>query len=176
METDVVVRRVSDGLQLTLRRLSSLAGGLALMATIVGAATFATGLWIFKGSGRPTWIVIGGFLCLVPVAAALFARWLVSRTANHAPELVANVRAFLSSSTRSAKVLLDHDTGQPVATYTKSFSALKPDLAQRRKELPALFLGVKAITTVPGLAAIAILGVIGVGALGTILLIGGLID
>ena len=31
METDVAVRRVSDGLQLTLRRLASLAGGIAVV-------------------------------------------------------------------------------------------------------------------------------------------------
>ena len=37
METDVVVQRVSDGLQQTLRRISSLAGGLAVMATFISA-------------------------------------------------------------------------------------------------------------------------------------------
>ena len=176
METDVVVQRVSDGLQQTLRRISSLAGGLAVMATLISGATFATGLWIFKGTGRPKWIIIGGALCLVPVCAALFARVLVGRTAKHAPELVNNVRAFLGSSSKSAKVLIDHDTGQPVASYAKNLSGLRGELDQRRKELPALFAGVKAITSVPGLAALTVVTMIGVGALGTILLIGGLID
>ena len=128
METDVVVQRVSDGLQQTLRRISSLAGGLAVLATVISAATFATGLWIFKGTGRPKWIIIGGAICLVPVAAAVFARVLVGRTAAHAPELVSNVRAFLGSSSKSAKVLIDHDTGQPVATYAKNLSGLRGEL------------------------------------------------
>jgi NAD/NADP transhydrogenase alpha subunit len=176
MESDVVVRRVSDGLQQTLRRLSSLAGGVAMVAAVVGLATFATGLWIFKGTGRPTWIVIGGVLCLIPVGAALCARMLIRVTARHSPELVANVRSFLNSSSQSAKVLIDHDTGQPVAAYAKNFTVLRAELNERRKELPALFAGIRAITSVPGLAALAVLGTVCIGALGTILLIGGLID
>lgn len=143
---------------------------------MVGVATFATGMWIFKGTGRPMWIIIGGILCLIPVGAALLAMMLIRTTANHSGELVANVRSFLNSSSQSAKVLIDHDTGQPVAAYAKNFTVLRGELNQRRKELPALFAGIRAITSVPGLAAVAVLGTLCVGALGTVLLIGGLID
>ena len=175
METDVVVRRVSDGLQLTLRRLASLAGGIAVVAALIGAATFATGMWIFERS-RPTWAILGGIICLVPVGAALIARFAIGLAAKHSPELVDNVRSFLGTPGNSARVLIDHDTGQPVAASAKSLSGLKSELIERRKELPALWAGVSAITRVPGLAAISVLGIVGVGALGTILLIGGLID
>lgn len=53
---------------------------------------------------------------------------------------------------------------------------LHSELLARRRELPALFAGVRAITSVPGLAAIAAIGMVAVGGLGTILLIGGIID
>ncbi|MGB8859362.1 MAG: hypothetical protein WCC60_08905 [Ilumatobacteraceae bacterium] len=175
METEVVVRQVTDGLQLTLRRLASLAGGVALTAAVIGAATFATGMWIFDRS-RVAWGIIGGLLCLIPLAAALFARLLIRSTAKHSPDLVANVRSFLDTAGKSAKVLIDHDSGQPVSAYAKSFSALRSELSDQRKDLPALWAGVSAITRVPGLAALSVLGMVGVGALGTILLIGGLID
>ena len=175
METDVVVRRVSDGLQLTLRRLASLAGGIAMVATLVGAATFVTGLWIFERS-RSTWGIVGGMICLVPIGAALIARFVIGSAAKHSPELMNDVRSFLGTAGSSATVLIDHDTGQPIAAYAKSFSALKTELMEQRTQLPALWAGVSAITRVPGLAALSVLGIVGVGALGTILLIGGLID
>ncbi|MCE9623496.1 MAG: hypothetical protein K8R99_14255 [Actinomycetia bacterium] len=175
METDAVVRRVSDTMQQTFQRLTSLATGIGIMALLVGAATFATGLWIFDGS-RTGWMVIGGAICAIPLLAALIGRHLVRRTAKHAPELVTDVRKFLDTSVHSAQVLIDHDSGQPVAGYVKSFRTLRSELKERRKELPALFSGVKAITSVPGIAAIAVLGTLLVGGLGTILLIGGLID
>jgi type VI protein secretion system component VasK len=175
METDAVVRRVSDTMQQTFRRLTSLATGIGILALLIGGATFATGLWVFDGS-RTEWIIIGGVICAIPVLAALIGRHLVRRTAKRAPELVTDVRKFLDTSVHSAQVLIDHDSGEPVAGYVRSFKTLRGELKQRRKELPALFSGVKAITSVPGIAAVAVIGMCLVGGLGTVLLIGGLID
>ena len=174
METDVVVRRVSDGLQLTLNRLSSLATGVAVVAAVIGAATFATGWWLFPDS-RTAWIIIGGVICLIPVGAALFARLLLRITAKYAPQLIDNVRTFLGGASPAARVLIDYDSGQPVITSSKTFTVVRTELALRSRELPALWAGVRAITSVPGLAAIAVLGMLAVGLLGTILLISGLL-
>lgn len=176
METDVVARRISDALEYTLRRVASLTGSVALAAAVIGAATFATGWWMFDGSGRTAWVVIGGALCLVPVVAALIARFMVRRTARSAAQLVSNIRRFLDTSSGSAKVLVDYDTGQPITVSSRTFHGLSTELDQRRTELPALWAGVRAIVSAPGLAAVAVLGMVVVGALGTILLIGGLID
>ena len=175
MESDAVALRVGSGLQFTLRRLATLAYGIAVVAAVVGAATFATGLWVFEGDGRTTWIIIGGLLCLVPVAAALIAWLLLRITAKYAPQLVDNVKTFLAGSSPATQVLIDYDSGQTVAASSRSFGALRGELTERSKELPALYAGVRAIISVPGLAALAVLGIIGVGLLGTVLLIGGLI-
>ncbi|MDP2293259.1 MAG: hypothetical protein Q8M22_18910 [Actinomycetota bacterium] len=174
MNSEVDVRRVTDGIQSTLNRLASLVGGLAVMAFVIGVATFLTGMWVFDGSTG--WIVIGGALCLVPVIAALWARFLLRLSARTAGGLVDNVRDFIGTSGNAARVLIDHDTGQAIITSSRNFSALRHDLNERRHDLPALYAGVRAIISVPGLAAITVLGMLGVGALGTILLIGGLID
>ena len=174
METDVVVRRVSDGLQLTLNRLSSLATGVAVVAAVIGAATFATGWWLFPDS-RTAWIIIGGMICLIPVGAALFARLLLRITAKYAPLLIDNVRTFLGGASPASRVLIDYDSGHPVITSSKTFTGVRTELALRSRELPALWAGVRAITSVPGLAAIAVLGMLAVGLLGTILLISGLL-
>lgn len=175
MESEVVVRRVSETMQQTFRRLASLATGVGLFALAVGAATFATGWWIFDGS-RSAWTVIGGAICLAPAAAAFVGRRLAHRTVRHARELVDDVRLLLNTSAQSARVLIDHDSGQPVGGNVKTFKRLRSELKQRRTELPTLFAGVRAIISVPGLAAIAVLGTFLVGVLGMLLLIGGLID
>ena len=72
-------------------------------------------------------------------------------------------------------MLIDYDTGQPVTVSAKRFLTLKSALVDRRKELPALWMGARAITLAPGLAAVTLLGLLGVGALGTVLLLAGLI-
>ena len=167
--------RISDGLRVVLDRVGTLAFGMAVMAAAIGAATFATGWWIFDGS-RPSWVLIGGALCFAPALAA-FTAWLrVRRTVKVAPSLVGDVRTLLDDSHGAADVLINYDTGERLVSTARTFGSLRSNLQDRRKQLPALYAGVRAITTVPGLAAIALLGTLGVGALGTILLIGGLID
>ena len=174
-DLDRVAARVSDGLRNTLARVSTLALGVAAVAAIIGIATFAAGLWIFDGS-RATWVLIGGALCVAPTVAALIAWFFVRTTAKVAPALLGDVRSLLGDSHSSANVLINYDTGERLTNTAKSFGTLRLDLKERRKQLPALYAGIRAICSVPGLVAIALLGTLAVGALGTILLIGGLID
>jgi hypothetical protein len=174
-DLDRLAVQVSEGLRKTLSRISTLALGIAAMAAVVGLATFLTGLWIFDGS-RPTWIVIGGALCLAPTFAALLAWFFVRATVKFAPAMVGNVRTLLDDSHSAADVLINYDTGERLTSNAKTLGSLQLDLKERRKDLPALYAGIRAICSVPGLAAIALLGTLAVGALGTILLIGGLID
>jgi hypothetical protein len=174
-DLDSVAVRVSDGLRNTLSRVSTLALGVAGVAAIIGVATFATGLWIFDGS-RGLWIVVGGAICFAPTAAVLLAWFLVRRTVKVAPTLLGNVRTFIDESRNAANALINYDTGERLAISAKSFGPLRTTLRDRRKDLPALYAAVRAIASVPGLAALALVGTLAVGALGTILLIGGLID
>jgi hypothetical protein len=174
METELVARRAGDGLRNTLRRLASLVGGLVVLAFVIGAATFATGWWVFDGS--TTWLVLGGLICATPAAAAGLAWLMVHGAARYAPRLVADISTFLKSPSPSANVLIDYDTGQPIAMSSKGMNGLSADLRTRKTDLPALWLGVRAIRLVPALAAVTFLGMLFVGGLGTILLIGGLID
>jgi hypothetical protein len=164
----------SDGLRATLGRLASLVGVVIVITAVIGTATFATGMWVFDGSTG--WIVVGGAICLIPVGAAIVAWLYVRGAAKAAPRLLDDARMFLRTSGSASGVLIDHDSGVALGMQAKTMGGLRQELFDRRKELPALFVGVRAITSVPGLAAVAVLGTVGVGLLGTILLIGGLID
>ncbi|MEY2582187.1 MAG: hypothetical protein QOE09_2036 [Ilumatobacteraceae bacterium] len=172
-DLDRVAVRVSDGLRKTLAKVNTLALGVTAVAAVVGAATFATGTWVFDRS-RSTWIVLGGVLCLLPAAAAVLAWFFVRATIKVAPALLDNVRTALADARSPANVLIDYDSGERLASNNKTFGALQVHLKEHRNELPALYLWIRAIASVPGLVAIAVLGTLGVGALGTILLIAGL--
>ena len=172
-DLDRVALRVSDGLRKTLSKVNTLAIGVTSVAAAIGAATFATGMWVFDRS-RPTWIVLGGALCLLPAAAAVLAWFFVRATIKVAPALLGDVRTALADARSPANVLIDYDSGERLATNNKTLGALQVHLKEHRKDLPALYLWIRAISSVPGLVAIAVLGTLGIGALGTILLIAGL--
>ena len=167
--------RVSDGLRSLLAKVGSIALAVARFAVVIGIATFLTGWWVFNGS-RPTWIVLGGLLCLAPCAAALVAWYRVRRTMRVAPRLVGDLRTLMDESQEAVTMLVGYDSDERLLYAPRTFTPLRISLADRRQEMPALWAGVRAATTLPGLAAIAVLGTLAVGALGTILLIGGLID
>ena len=156
-------------------RVSRLAVGIVAITAVIGTATFFTGLWVFDGS-RPVWIVVVGAVCYAPTLAVLLAWFLVRTTVKVAPALLGDVRSFMGESRSAANVLIDYDSGERLATSAKAFGPLRTTLRERRKDLPALYAAIRAIASVPGLAAIALLGTLAVGALGTILLIGGLIN
>lgn len=162
----------SAGMQRTVVRLGKLAAATLVVTAVIGLATFATGWWVFDGGIG--WIVVGGALCAVPFVAAAMAWWLVRATLGMAKDLASDLRQFLAKPTGASSVLIDYDSGVALNMQARSFSALRADLTNRRTELPALYAVVRAVTGTPGLAAIAVLGTLFVGALGTILLIAGL--
>ncbi|HSB87512.1 MAG TPA: hypothetical protein VLD86_14470 [Ilumatobacteraceae bacterium] len=167
--------RVADGLRVVLAKVGSVALTAARVAVVIGIATFATGWWVFDGS-RLTWTVVGGVLCFAPCVAAVIAWYRVRRTMRAAPRLVGDVRSLMNESPEAANMLIEYDADQRLMYASRKFTPLRTSIRERRKDLPALWAGVRAATTLPGLAALAVLGTLAVGALGTILLIGGLID
>ncbi|MEX1106014.1 MAG: hypothetical protein WEB78_07435, partial [Ilumatobacteraceae bacterium] len=162
----------SASMHRTVVRLGKLAAATLVVTAAVGIATFATGWWVFDGSLG--WIVLGGVLCAVPFAAAAMAWWLVRATLSTAKNLATDLRTFLAKPTGASSVLIDYDSGTALQSQARSFGALRADLTSRRTELPALYAVVRAVTGTPGLAAVAVLGTLLVGGLGTILLIAGL--
>jgi hypothetical protein len=169
MESDIS-GKVGAAIGLTLRRLATLVGGLVVVTGLVGLATYATGWWAFGTT--TSWIVLGGILCLVPVLAALGAWGVVRAGAHYAPCLVNDIAMFLKGpQTPASQLLIDYDSGQPVAMSARRMTPLRTELETRKRDLPALWLGIRAITIVPALAAVAVIGMLAVGMLGTLILL-----
>lgn len=173
--TERVVTQFSEFLTVTLRRIASLAFGVATTALVIGVATYVTGLWAFDGSRRSVWTVVGALICGLPAAAGIFAWLLVRITARRAPQLAGDVRGLLSRSQSHMAMVIDHDTGQPLATTARSLGTLRTTLTGVGGSLPALSAAVRAATRVPVLVALAVLGALAVGAIGTVVMIGHLI-
>lgn len=173
---DKLSNDITRALTVSLGRVQNLVKAVALFAGVVAVATFVTGLQVFDGDGRSVWLTLGLVLCAIPAGAALIGWWMVRGARVAAPALVDNVNSLLKTSRDQAAVLIDHDSGRALGVNAKSLSGLRIELVARRKELPALFAGVRALTSVPGLAAVAVLGTLLLGITGTVLLIGWLID
>ena len=171
MEPELVARQAGLRLQQGLAFVTGLAFRMMVFAIIVCVATFATGWWVFEGNEG--WIIVGGIVCAIPIVAGVRAWYMVRRAIKRAASLPAEIRRYTDSGGRDAQVLIDYDTGQPIGGYVRNFGTTGLDIDP--KVLPALWASVRALTRVPILAAITILGTLFLGALGTILLLVGLI-
>jgi len=174
-DVELLATRASDGLRTLLGRLASLAFGLVIVSGLIGLAAYASGFLAFDTNA---WPVVGAVICLFPAAAALLAWWRIKRTQRVAPAALNDLRAVIADqqSRPAMDVLIDMDSGQRIVTTSRSMTDLLRQLKARQTDWPALVDTITAVTTVPGLVAIAILGVIGVGALGTVLLLIGLLS
>jgi hypothetical protein len=173
-DLDLVAARAADALQMLLSRLATLTFGLMGLAAGIGAATYATGLWVSHGT---VWPVLGALVCGLPASAGALAWWRVRRTQVHAPAALRDLRALIRDrrSRSAVSVLIDVDSRQPVLTTVRSLAGLRADLEARGADWAALTQTLRAATTVPGLAALTIVGMLLVGGLGTMMLLIGLL-
>src|SRR6478609_6225382 len=135
---DTAARQFTGFLQTTLRRLSSLAFGVATVTVLIAAATYATGLWAFDGSARSVWIVLGAIVCAVPAVAGVCAWMYVRTTIRHVPRLLNDVVQLLTHSQSAAAMVIDHDSGQPITTTARSLTKLSGTLQDAPGNYPAL--------------------------------------
>jgi hypothetical protein len=163
-------RQAAGAMTVLLRRVRSLAIAVAMVAALIGALTYLTGWWAFDGA--MAWAIIGAVICFTPAALALVAAGIIQGASTVGPTLLREIESFLSTRRGGddvSNVLLDLDSGIALASSSRTFGGLKTELTARRRELPALWLSVRAITLVPKLAAFTVLGMFGVGFLGFVL-------
>jgi len=173
-DVELLATRASDALRVILARLATLALGLVAVAGAIGVAAWGSGL---LATDNNIWPVAGFVLCLLPAGAAALAWWRIKRTQRAAPAALGDLRAVIADrqSRPAMDVLIDVDSGQRIITTSRTMTGLLTELQDRQADWPALVDTLRAVTTVPGLVALAVVGMVGVGALGTILLIVGLL-
>ena len=176
-DLDRVAVRVSDGLRKTLSRINALAVGIVGITATIGLATF-----LLPACGSSTEANRPGPSSVAPCASlrrspALFGLVLRPHDRQSCPRSGRTTYGECSTSRTRANVLINYDTGERLTNTAQTSATCRIDLRQQAAQgVAGAVGGVRAITSVPGLVAIALLGTLTVGALGTILLIGGLID
>lgn len=175
-DIDLLAERGSSALRAILARLATLTLGLVGGTLVIGIATYASGRLAFDAGSSWNWL--GVIICVIPAFAAWLAAWRIWRVRRRAPQALLDLRDVLKDQELRSRMgtLIDYDTQQPIVSSSKSLYGVYSQVKTHNADWPALADSLKAITTVPGLVALAIVGTVGVGLLGGFLLLVGLLS
>jgi hypothetical protein len=140
-----------------LRRGRGLATMAAVTATLAGAFCVVAVGANTTGATRTAWIVFGVVVCAIPAAAALLARLILER-ARRRTGLVADVRRLIDDPSARGAVAGFVGARPRLLGSAGRLWALRRTATGRRLELADLWVTILALTRLPLLAGIALVG------------------
>lgn len=174
-DVDELARRTAGLVSNLAHKGMALATGLAVVTLIVGGLSYLTGLAGLDGSARSAWVVIGAVMLVGAVGAPLLARWRLGAVTRRVDRLVGEVRTLITRDPEAQRVVIDTvaiddrppevSDLRPVVYDSRQFGRLRTVSvgAGDLRELPT---ALAAVSTFPGLLAIALLGIVVFGLLG----------
>jgi hypothetical protein len=160
-DLDVLAQRAVDAVMNLVRRGTALAGGVLILALIFGVGGFLLGLAALDGGIRTVWIVLGGFFAILAVGAVSTAILRLRSVKRGADTLVREVRTLIGGDKQSERTVIetvestDGADGGGVVAISKEFFTLKNSVGDRVGQFKSLGLALTAITSFPGLVALA---------------------
>lgn len=166
-------KRAADRIEEVLRRGRTVATGAAILAGLAGLFCLVAVAAAVSGSARTVWIVIGLVPCAIPAGAALLARRSLTR-ASAGTGMVADFERLVDDpAVHHAVAGIDqplHDRSRLLASGRRLW-ALRNLVADRKGELTDLWVSLVAITRLPLLTGVALVGAILLCAIGVVALV-----
>ncbi len=162
-DIDGRVTRTISTLTLIADRVTRFSGKLLLGVAVVSIGSFLLGLAALEGGIRNVWIVLGGAFGVIAVGAALVARWRIGGVRRQVPAIASEVRTLLTEGRRDAVEVIEQfhtpagGERDSVIVVSRSMSGLRGVARHGLAGSEHLLKAVTAITTFPGLAAMAVL-------------------
>jgi len=160
-------------------RARPIARGVALLSSACGGLAYLVGALVFTGQWRIGWLIVGLFICFLPA----FSLWRAFRRLQRATQSLSTLPAALASlandrSVRDAMFTLADNRNDPddapLIGLGKELLGLRKAVSSHRSQLVELWETIVAITTLPGLMAIGIVGSFGLLVFSVVVVIIGL--
>jgi len=178
---DELARQMATLVTTLARKGKVVATGVAVVVLLVGGLAYLTGLAALDGSARSLWTVLGLVMLMVAVGAPLLARWRLASISNRASGLLGDLRTLIARDADAQRVVIDTVAVEeplpvagrdprPVIYDSRQFNGLRT-VSSRANDLRELPRAMRAVTTLPLLLGIALLGVVVFGTLGFVFLL-----
>jgi hypothetical protein len=161
-----VAQLATDRIAAVIARARPMARGVALLSSATGGLAYLVGCLVFRGGWRTGWFFVGLVLCAWPA----WSLWRAFRRLSRAAALIPTTAARLQALTSDAQVRdalyelvdrADDSQSAPLIRLGKDLLRLRSAVGKHRGQLMDLFQTISAITTLPGLLAVGIVGSFG---------------
>ena len=156
----------SERIGAVISRARPVARGVALLASACGGLAYIVGALVLHGGWRSGWLVLGLVVCAAPA----WSLWTAFRRLQHATAALPTTAAQLEALTgdRAVRDALyelvekgDDIRNAPIITLGKGLNRLRKAVSNHRQQLSGLWETISAVTTLPGLMVLGIVGSFG---------------
>lgn len=145
-------------------RATVLIKGVAVFAAVGAVLAYAVGWFAFPRSARLVWAIVGLVVCFAPLLAVFVATRRLRQVRTAIPETAAELRAVMNDRAMLAALTElvdrdeDHDQSTPLIKLGRELNDLRRASAGHRQVLTNAWESITALTSLPGLAALALVG------------------
>ncbi len=162
-DLDDLARRAVDTVLHLVRRANALAGAVLLFAVIAGVGGFLLGVAALSEGMQTVWIVLGGFFAIVAIGSVLLAMWRLRSVRTGADHLVSEVKSLIGGNSEHERVVIqtvqtnEASSDSGVVELSRGFFDMRSMVSGRVGDVKHLASAITAVTTFPGLVALATL-------------------
>lgn len=162
-DLDRLARRAVDSVLHLVRRANALAGGVLIFVVLFAVGGFLLGLSALSGGIRTVWIVLGGFFAVVAIGSVVVAMLRLRSVKTSANTLVTEVRSLVGGDGASKRTVSDtvdsteNRSDDGIVDLSREFMSMRGAIGDRAGQFASLTSAVTAVTSFPGLMAIATL-------------------
>jgi len=177
-DLDQIAERAVDAVLTLVRRGMALAGGVLILAVVFSIGGFLLGVAALDGGIETVWIVLGAGFGLVAIGSVVIAMLRLRSVKSVTGSLVTEVRSLIGGDTQTKRTVIetvestDASENDGVVAISKQFFSLKDVVGDRVGQFKSLALALSAITSFPGLVALATVITFAFAGLSVLFLIG----
>jgi len=177
-DLDQIAERAVNAVLTLVRRGMALAGGVLILAVVFSIGGFLLGVAALDGGIETVWIVLGAGFGLVAIGSVVIAMLRLRSVKSVTGSLVTEVRSLIGGDTQTKRTVIetvestDASENDGVVAISKQFFSLKDVVGDRVGQFKSLALALSAITSFPGLVALATVITFAFAGLSVLFLIG----
>lgn len=160
-DLDRLAERAVGAVMTLVRRGTALAGGVLILAVVVGIGGVFLGIAALDGGIEKVWIVLGSVFAAMSIIFVGTAIVRLRSVRKGTDELVGEVRSLIGGDKRTERTVIetvestDASANDGVVAISRQFFSLKTEVGDRVGQFRRVGMALTAITSFPGLVAVS---------------------